>query len=325
MLAITYKNNGGPEELKLTEVSVPTPGPFQLLVHVKATALNRADLLQRRGKYPTPPGESDILGLEIAGVVTALGDKVTRYQLGDRVFGLVGGGGYAEYCLIDHEVAMPMPDSLSFVEAAAIPEAFLTANEAIFTLGQLQPNERILFHAGASGVGTAGIQLAHCTGANVFATVGNAVKKSRIEAMNVSVINYKEEDFVAKLKKITHNEGVDIIIDFIGASYLMQNLNSLRPDGRLICVGLMGGAKAEIELECILSQRLQIKGLIMRKRSLDNKRAITKRFSEKWLHLLAERKIRPIIDSVYPLKDAAKAHQRMEEHANIGKIVLQIP
>jgi tumor protein p53-inducible protein 3 len=325
MLAITFKNAGGPEELALTHVQTPTPNPTQLLIRVKATALNRADLLQRRGKYSPPPGESDILGLEIAGEVAARGCDVTRFNIGDRVFGLVGSGGYAEYCLIDHETAMPIPESFSFVEAAAVPEAFLTANEAIFTLGNLQPHETILIHAGASGVGTAGIQLAHHIGATVLSTVSTSAKKACVLTLGAkAAIDYKQEDFVVELKKLTHNQGVNVIIDFIGASYLPRNLQSLQPSGRLICVGLMGGTKAEINLESIIMQRLQIKGLIMRTRSLEDKRAMAQNFCQRWLPLLAERKIQPIIDSIYPFSDVQKAHQKMEENANIGKIVLEV-
>ena len=311
--------------LSLTTISRPIPTASQLLVRVKATALNRADLLQRRGKYPPPPGESEILGLEIAGEVAAVGCDVTRFSIGDRVFGLVGGGGYAEYCLIDHEVAMPIPDTLSYVEAAAVPEAFLTANEAIFTLGDLQPHETILIHAGASGVGTAGIQLAHHIGATVLTTVGTAEKEAYVLALRAdAAINYKQMDFVTALKSLTHNQGVNLILDLIGANYLMRNLQSLCPNGRLICVGLLGGAKTEIDLGYLLKQRLQMKGLIMRSRTLDDKRAMTQRFCHQWLSLLAERKIYPIIDSIYPLADAQKAHEKMEANGNIGKIVLEI-
>ena len=314
MQAITIKNFGGPEVLTMSDIPMPTPGPEQLLVRVKATALNRADLLQRRGNYPPPSGESDILGVEIAGEVTAVGDQVTQYKPGQRVFGLVGSGGYAEYCVIDQFTAMPIPENLDFVAAAAVPEAFLTANEAVFTLGNLQKNESILIHAGASGVGSAAIQLAKQAGATVFTTVRSPEKIEKIKSLGA--------DFISN--QIPENQTVDVIIDFIGASYFAQNIQSLKPGGRLICVGLMGGAKTEINLDQVLMRRLQIKGLIMRMRSLADKRAITQRFSSHWLPLFSAGKIHPIVDSVFPLSEARQAHERMESNANVGKIVLRV-
>lgn len=326
MFAILQKTTGGPEVLTLGEAPLPTPGPEQLLVRVRATALNRADLLQRRGKYPPPPGESTIIGMEIAGEVSAIGENVHGFSKGQRVFGLVGGGGYAEYCLIDHGCAMTIPEGYSFEEAAAVPEAFLTANEAIFTLGELQSSENILIHAGASGVGTASIQLANQVNANIYTTVSSSEKKAKVlELGATAAINYKQYDFAVEIPKLTQDKGIDVIIDFVGAEYLMRNLQLLNPGGRLICVGLMGGTKAEINLDRILMQRLQIKGLIMRKRSLAEKREITQRFCNQWMTALAERKIHPVIDSIFPLSEVQKAHERMESNANVGKIILKTP
>lgn len=325
MQAITLKHFGNPDVLTFSELPTPTPGPEQLLVRVKATALNRADLIQRRGKYPPPPGESEILGLEIAGEVVAIGDHVLEYKIGDAVFGLVGSGAYAEYCLIDHKVAMPIPEGLSFVEAAAVAEAFLTANEALFTLGNLQANENILIHAGGSGVGTAGIQLANQVNAHVFTTVGSTEKIKKLNSFHTdAIINYKTEDFANEIQMFTQQQGVDVIIDFIGASYFEKNMRLLKPNGRLICVGLMGGATAEINLDRVLRQRLQIKGLVMRIRSLADKRAIAQRFKERWLPLFSTGQLKPVIDSVFSWKDVQKAHQYMEDNLNFGKIVLEI-
>lgn len=325
MFAITTKHHGGPEVLEITKHPKPTPGQDEILVRVHATALNRADLLQRRGKYPPPPGVTDILGLEIAGEVAEIGLNVTEFKIGQRVFGLVGGGGYAEYCCIDRGMAMIIPDDFSYEEAAAVPEAFLTSNEAVFTLGNLQPEETILFHAGASGVSTAGIQMAHYIGAAVYATVGAAEKSKVVMELGAdAAINYKETDFLSEIKKITNESGVNVIIDFIGADYFQRNLKSLATAGRLICLGLLGGTKSEINLDLVLTHRLQIKGLMMRHRSIQEKREITKRFSSKWLSVLTARKIHPIIDSVFSIKDVQKAHERMEKNLNSGKMILKM-
>lgn len=311
--------------LVLGEVPKPEPAAHQLLVRVKATALNRADLLQRRGKYPPPEGESSILGLELAGEVVEIGKNVSQFKIGQSVFGLVGGGSYAEYCLIDEGMAMPIPEGFTFEEAAAIPEAFLTANEALFTLGELKPENSVLIHAGASGVGSAAIQLANTIGAKVYTTIGTPDKlKMVIELGASAAILYKENDFEVDLKNLTQDKGVDVIVDFVGASYLMRNLKSLKPSGRLICVGLMGGSKAEINLDLLLTNTLQIKGLIMRSQPLAKKRLITTRFKERWVSALNTRKIRPVIDSIFPLNDAQLAHERMEANLNAGKIILRV-
>lgn len=325
MRAITISAPGGPEVLRLTDVPEPTPNPEQLLVRVRATALNRADTLQRRGHYPPPRGESDILGLELAGEVEAVGAATQGFNVGDRVFGLIGGGGYAEKALIDYRMAMPMPTDWNFVEAAAVPEVFLTANETLFTLGQLAPGETVLIHAGASGVGTAGIQMAKHIGAQVLATAGAPEKIARLTALGVDAgINYKTEDFALRVRELTHQRGVELVQDFIGAAYWQRNLQCLKVGGRLVLVGLMGGAKIEANLGLILSNRLHIIGSVMRSQSLEDKIAITQRFRERWLPLLAQRVIRPIIDTTFPLAEAAAAHQYMEDNRNVGKIMLLV-
>ncbi len=320
MRAITQHSLGDPDVLILVELPTPTPEADQLLVRVKATALNRADLLQRRGKYPPPPGESTVLGLEIAGDVVAVGDNVTRYQINDRVMGLVGGGSYAEYCVINQDVAMPIPASLSYEEAAAIPEAFLTASEALFSLGNLQPAETVLIHAGASGVGSAAIQLAKAIGATVYTTVGSLEKKTLALKLGAEkAILYKEENFPEQIP-----EGVDVIIDFVGASILMQHLRLLKINGRLICVGLMGGKNTEIDLTPIQKNRLQIKGLSMRTRPLSEKQQISQHFIQKWLPLFSNGILQPIIDRVFPFDHVQQAHERMEKNENRGKIILRV-
>ena len=325
MKAITRNKDGGPEVLQLSEVSPPQPTATQLLVDVKATALNRADLIQRRGGYPPPPGESEILGLEIAGTVSAMGESVIGFNEGDRVFGLVGGGGYAEQAVIDYRMAMPVPDEWRFEEAAAVPEVFFTANENIFTLGRLSAGEAILIHAGGSGVGTAGIQIAHHAGAHVFVTAGTSDKIDNCKALGaIESINYKQSDFVAEIERLTDGDGVDVVLDFIGAPYLARNLQILKTKGRLLQVGLMGGSATEIDLGMVMRKRLQIIGSVMRPQSLDEKISITQRFVHRWLPALKTGTLRPVIDSVFPLAQAREAHQYMEANRNFGKIILKI-
>jgi putative PIG3 family NAD(P)H quinone oxidoreductase len=325
MKAITFDVPGDPEVLHLSEVPDPVPGPEQLLIRVRATALNRADTMQRRGNYPPPPGESDILGLELAGEVEAVGAATHGFSPGERVFGLVGGGGYAEKALIDYRMAMPIPTGWDFVKAVAVPEVFFTANETLFTLGGLQGGETVLIHAGASGVGTAGIQMARHAGARVFVTAGSAEKIARTVELGAEAgINYKEEDFAAWIQELTNQAGVDLIQDFIGAGYLQRNLECLRIAGRLVLVGLMSGDKVEVDLGLIMRKRLRVIGSVMRSQPLENKIAITQRFRERWLPPLESGTIRPIIDTTFPLAEGAVAHRYMEENRNTGKIILVV-
>lgn len=323
MRAITIERPGGPEVLHLTEVPEPVPGPEELLVRVHATALNRADTLQRRGLYPPPVGESEILGLELAGEVLAAGSSVQGFAPGDRVFGLVGGGGYAEKAILHAGMAMRIPANWSFTEAAAVPEVFFTANETLFTLGRLTRGETVLIHAGASGVGTAGIQMAREAGARVFTTVGSQDKVARVVELGAAAgINYKTEDFASRVLELTNKAGVDLVQDFVGAAYWAKNIQCLKTEGRLVMVGLMGGVKVEVDLNAIMRKRLHIIGSVMRSQSLESKIAITERFRERWLPLLERGVLRPVIDTAFPLAEAAAAHRYMEENRNIGKIVL---
>lgn len=325
MKAIIRTGDGGPEVLQLADVPSPEPTETQLLVDVKATALNRADLLQRRGAYPPPPGESEILGLEIAGTVSAIGSEVQGFSENDNVFGLVAGGGYAEQTVLDYRMAMVIPDGWRFEEAAAIPEVFFTANENIFTLGRLTAGETILIHAGGSGVGTAGIQIAKHAGARVFATTGTPEKiENCITLGATTAINYKQSDFVTEIERLTDGEGVDVVLDFIGAPYLSRNLQILKVKGRLLQVGLMGGSTTDIDLGVIMRRRLQVIGSVMRPQSLDEKIAITQRFVERWLPELKNGTLKPVIDKVFPLAQASQAHEHMEDNRNFGKIILKI-
>jgi putative PIG3 family NAD(P)H quinone oxidoreductase len=325
MQAITVTTPGGPEVLRLTAVPDPVPTPEQVLVRVRATALNRADVMQRLGGYPPPPGESNILGLELAGEVEAVGSAVKNIAPGDHMFGLVGSGGYAEKAVIDARMAMPIPAGWSFAQAAAVPEVFFTAQETMFTLGGLKEGETVLIHAAASGVGTAGIQMARETGARIFVTAGSAEKIQRcLELGATAGCNYKEQDFADWVKEVTNGQGVDLIEDFIGAAYWERNLRCLKTGGRLVLVGLMGGAKVEANLGLIMTKRLQIFGSVLRSRPLADKIAITQRFRAKWLPLLAVGRIKPIIDRILPLAQAADAHRYMEENRNFGKIILEV-
>lgn len=325
MKAILVKQPGGPEQLILGEYEQPLPSPHELLVKVHATALNRADTLQRQGKYPPPKGASPILGLEVAGEVVEAGINCTKYKKGDKVFGLLPGGGYAEYAVIDEAMAMPVPENLSMEEAAAIPEVFLTAWQALVWLGKLQAGERALIHAGASGVGTAAIQLARALRAEVLVTASEQKVQACLDLGAHKAINYKEVPFEDEVLAYTNSEGVDVIVDFIAGPYFNQNLDCLRLDGRLVILASLGGGKVgEVDLRKILSKRLQVIGSTLRTRSKDYQIRLTEDMSRFALPLFKEGKLKPVIDSVYDWQDAAEAHRYMEQNKNIGKIVLRV-
>lgn len=325
MQAITFSQPGGPEVLQISTVPDPAPTPEQVLVRVRASALNRADTLQRRGAYPPPPGESEILGLELAGEVESVGSAVQGVKPGDRVCALVGGGGYAEKAVVDARMLIPIPEGWSFAQAAAVPEVFFTAQETVFVLGNLKAGETVLIHAAASGVGTAAIQMAREIGARVLITAGSHEKIQRcIELGAQAGCNYKERDFAEWVQEVTNKQGVDLIEDFIGATYWERNLRSLKTCGRLVLVGTMGGVKVETSLMLIMSKRLQIFGSVLRARPLTEKIAVTQRFRQNWLPLLASGRIKPIVDKTFPLAQAAEAHRHMEENKNFGKIILLV-
>jgi putative PIG3 family NAD(P)H quinone oxidoreductase len=325
MKAIVLSGSGGPEVLTLGEAPRPEPKPDDLLVRVRATALNRADTLQRRGLYPPPPGDSELLGLELAGEVAGWGSAVTGFREGQRVFGLVGGGGYAEYALLDQRMAMPVPDGWSWEQAAAVPEVYFTANETVFVLGGLQRGETLLVHAGGSGVGTAAIQMAHHIGATVYFTAGSPDKIERAMALGAAAgINYKTQDFVEEVQRLTGGKGVDVVEDFLGAAYLAKNMAALKTTGRLVIVATMGGTKCEIDLNLLMRKRLAIFGSVLRARPLEEKRLVTRRFLERWMEPLAQGKLKPIVDSTFPLAQARQAHERMESNLNFGKIILTV-
>lgn len=326
MKAVVITKPGGPEVLKLQEVEDPSPGSHEILVRVHATALNRADLLQRIGRYPPPPGvRADIPGLEFAGEVEFIGEKVERFKPGDRVMGLLPGGGYTEKIATHERMAMPIPNNLSFEEAASIPEVFMTAYDALFPQLQLKLGERLLVHAIGSGVGIAALQLAKIAGAVVFGTAGSSEKLKKAAHLNLDLgINYKTQDFEEILLNETRNQGVEAILDVVGASYWQKNLNCLAPKGRLILVGLLGGVNIPVDLSMILRKRLRIFGTVMRGRTLEEKMTLTQEFQKHVLPLFAVGKIKPVIDQIFPLDKAAEAHAYMHANKNFGKIVLKV-
>ncbi len=323
MKAIVITEPGDPSVLELREVPDPALREGHVLIDVKASALNRADLLQRRGLYPPPAGESEILGLECAGIVAELGPSATGPEKGSRVMALIAGGGYAERVVVHERMLMPIPESLSFEQAGAIPEAFLTAYEALVNRARIEAGQSVLVHASAGGVGSAAVQLAKHLGAKVFATAGSRPKLERVRELGADVtIDYKEQDFASVVLESTNNRGVDVILDFVGGSYWDKHAKCLADGGRVIVIGVLGGMTAEVNLALLLQRRHEIIGMVMRSRPLADKIAITRGFSRTFLPRFAEGKMSPVIDSVFPLAEAAKAHERMEKNENLGKIVL---
>lgn len=315
----------GSGNLSWGDAPAPVAGPHDVVVDVHATAVNRADLLQRRGFYPPPPGESEILGLEAAGVVASVGAQVTKARVGDRVCCLLAGGGYAEQIVVNEAMALPIPDGLDFVQAAAIPEAFYTAFVNIVQEASLASGERVLVHAGASGVGTAAIQLVKARGGVVYVTAGSDDKLARCAALGADAgINYKTESFPERIAALTEGKGVDVILDCVGGSYLEGNVGALRSQGRLVIIGLMGGTKAEVNLGLLVSRRLRVIGSVLRTRSLAEKVAITDAFRAEVLPLFTSGKLKPIVDQVYPIAEAAAAHDYVAANKNFGKVVLTV-
>ncbi|SDF64707.1 MULTISPECIES: NAD(P)H-quinone oxidoreductase [Rhodanobacteraceae] len=324
MKAITFDQFGDADVLHLTDVDQPVARDDDLLVRVHAAGVNRADIIQRNGGYKGESyGDSEIMGLEIAGEIIAIGRNVHGHAVGDRVMGIVGGGAYAEVARIDHRMAMTIPDRLGYVEAAAIPEAFVTAHEAAFHLGRVESMDSILIHAGASGVGSAAIQLARAAGARVFATASGG-KLDRVRGFGAGIaIDYRSDDFAEVVARETDKRGVDVIVDFIGAPYFERNLASLSHGGRLVQVGLLGGSNgATLPLDQLLYRHLQIIGTVMKSRPAAVKQAMTRRFRERWLHRFADGTLSPVVDSEYPLSQAAEAHRHMESGQSTGKIIL---
>ncbi len=323
MIAIEVTEAGGPEVLVPARRPVPIPQLGEVLVKVHAAGVNRPDVMQRTGMYPPPPGASDIPGLEIAGTVVDLADDVTNLAIGDEVCALVTGGGYAQYCTAAAAICMPLPKGFDFIHAAALPETFFTVWTNVFDRGSLQAGEKFLVHGGTSGIGTTAIQLAKAFGAMVYTTAGNEGKCERCLDLGADVaINYKDDDFVERIKSETDGKGVNLILDMVGGDYLPRNVKCLAPQGRLVQIALQRGAKGELSLVDVMLKRLTITGSTLRARSVEEKLVIANALREKAWPLLESGKIRPVIHATFPLEQAAQAHELMESSQHVGKIIL---
>ena len=323
MRHITLAAPGGPEVLTLTQVPVPSIGEGEVLIRVAAAGVNRPDVFQRQGHYPPPPGASPILGMEIAGVITALGSGVDHWKIGEEVCALVSGGGYAEYCAAPALQCLPVPKGLSMAEAASLPETFFTVWTNVFQRGRLAASETFLVHGGSSGIGVAAIQLAHQFGARVIADAGSEEKCAACRSLGADLaINYKTQDFVAEAKRFTDSRGVDLILDMVGGPYFSRNLETLAKDGRLVQIAFLQGAHVDADLTPIMMKRLTITGSTLRARTVAEKGAIAAELRENVWPLLEAGRVRPLIYRTFPLADASKAHALMESSEHIGKIVL---
>lgn len=325
MKAVSILNPGPESTLVIEEHPMPAPSEGELLVQVHATALNRADLFQRSGRYAPPEGTSDIPGLEMAGVIADIGPGCRGWAAGERVCALLPGGGYAQYVVVPEDMAIRMPDAMSFEEAAAIPEVFLTAYQALFWLGRLKPGERVLIHAGASGVGTAAIQMARLTGASVYVTA-SAAKHDVCRTLGAhETIDYNTESFSERITSITGGEGVDLVIDFIGAPYFLDNIDVLGMDGRLVMLALMGGFELDtFKLNKLFRKRLHLKASTLRNRALSYKIKLTRVFVREMFSMFGDGLLKPVIDSVYAWEDVEEAQAYMAANKNRGKIVLRV-
>jgi len=324
MRAVVAPTPGGPEVLAIVRRAIPAPGAGEILIRVRAAGVNRPDVSQRKGAYPPPPGAPDILGLEIAGEVVGVGPDATRFRPGDDVMGLVPGGGYAEYAVVHETNALPVPKGLSAIEASAIPETYFTVWTNVFTRGRLQAGETLLVHGGTSGIGTTAIQLASAFGARVIATAGSAQKCEACRALGADVaINYREQDFVAETKAATAGRGADIILDMVGGDYVRRNYDAAAVEGRVVQIAFLTDSNVQLDLRPLMQKRLTHTGSTLRPRSVAEKAVIARALEERVLPLLAEGRVKPIIDSVFPLIEAVRAHERMDSGEHIGKIVLK--
>jgi putative PIG3 family NAD(P)H quinone oxidoreductase len=325
MTAIGIKTPGGPEALAAEECPVPVPGPTELLVRVRAAGVNRPDVMQRKGQYPPPPGAPDIPGLEIAGDVVAVGGKVTRWKIGDKICALVAGGGYAEYCVTDEATALPVPKGFSYVEAAALPETFMTVWHNVFERGALKSGDTFLVHGGSSGIGTTAIMLAKQFGATVIATAGSPEKCEACRKLGADVaIDYNKEDFVAGTKEATGKKGANLILDMIGGDYVDRNFEAAAVEGRIVQIATQKGTKVTADLRRLMLKRLTLTGSTLRARPVSDKAEIARALEAKVWPLLEAGKVRPVIDSTFPLAKASEAHARMETSLHIGKIMLEV-
>jgi NADPH2:quinone reductase len=325
MTVVGISKPGGPEVLVPEIRAVPAPGPGEILIKVKAAGVNRPDVSQRSGSYPPPPGASDLPGLEVAGEVVALGAGATRHRIGDRVMSLVAGGGYAQYCIAQDAQAMAVPADLSMLEAGAIPETLMTVWHNVFERGALQPGETLLIHGGSSGIGTMAIQLAKALGSRVIVTVGSQDKADACLKLGADrAINYKTEDFVAEVKTATAGAGADVILDMVGGDYIERNYDAAAMDGRVVQIAFLGGPKANVNFAKLMVKRLHHTGSTLRPRSNADKAAMVAAIEARVMPLLRQGRIKPLMDSTFPLEKAADAHRRMETSEHIGKIVLAV-
>lgn len=328
MLAVTIPRYGGPEVLELREVARPRPGPGEVLVRVRATALNRADLLQREGRYPAPPGSApDVPGLEFAGEVAALGAAVRRWKEGDRVFGITGGGGHAEYLVMHERAVAAVPPSLSWTDAAAVPEAFITAHDALVAQAGVRPRDAVLVHAVGSGVGLAAVQLARALGALPYGTARTADKVDRARALGLAdgvALPAGLEPLAGAVDRWTRGAGVDVVLDLVGGDYVAANVAVAAPRARIILIGTVAGPKTTLPLGQVLGKRLTIRGTVLRSRPLEEKILATLAFEREVVPLLASGTLRPTVEAILPLASVARAHEMLASNATFGKVVLEI-
>jgi NADPH2:quinone reductase len=323
MTVIGISKPGGPEVLVPETRAVPQPAQGEILIKVAAAGVNRPDVAQRSGSYPPPPGASDLPGLEISGVVVAVGPGASRHKLGDKVMSLVAGGGYAQYCIAQDAQAMAVPSALSMQEAGAVPETLMTVWHNVFERGGLQAGETILIHGGSSGIGTMAVQLAKAFGAKVIVTVGSKEKADACLKLGADhAINYKTQDFVAEVKTATNGKGVELILDMVGGDYVERNYDAAAIDGRIVQIALLGGGKATISVGKLMVKRLHHTGSTLRPRSNADKAAMVAAIEAKVMALFRDGRVKPLMDSAFPLEKAADAHRRMETSEHIGKIVL---
>jgi putative PIG3 family NAD(P)H quinone oxidoreductase len=325
MRAVSATEPGGPEVLTLVDLPDPVPGPGEVVVDVAASAVNRADLLQRQGFYPPPKGASETIGLECSGTVAAVGDGVDDWQLGDEVCALLAGGGYAEKVLVPAGQLMPLPEGVDLETAAALPEVACTVWSNVFMVAGLQPGETLLVHGGAGGIGTFAIQLAHALGARVVTTAGSEAKLEVCRSLGAHVaVNYREQDFVEEVRAATEGRGADVILDNMGAKYLGRNVDALATEGRLVIIGMQGGTKAELDIGTLLRKRGAVIATALRSRPVGEKAAICAAVVEHVWPLVASGQVKPIVHERFPLAQAAAAHTAVEESSNIGKVLLTV-
>jgi len=325
MRAVRATESGGPEVLSLGDLPDPEPGPFEVVIAVAASAVNRADLLQRQGFYPPPRGASDVLGLECSGTIAAVGEGVDRWQVGDEVCALLAGGGYAEQVLVPAGQVMAVPDGVDVVTAAALPEVACTVWSNVFMVAGLQRGETLLVHGGAGGIGTFAIQLARTLGARVLATAGSQEKLDVCRELGADVaIHYREQDYVEVVKDVTDGQGADVVLDNMGAKYLDGNVKALATEGRLVIIGMQGGSKGELDIGTLMTKRAAVIGTTLRARPVEGKSAICASVEEHVWPLVADGSVRPVVHARFPLADAGDAHRLVEEGSHIGKVLLLV-